>query len=131
MQVIKRDGTLQEFDSNKIKEAIEKAFEACGDNRTYHIPQIVKDMYFWDGISIEEIQDIIIETLRDYDFDEVASVYSTYRKEQSRYREIVNKITANTFGYSPINGNPSKGTKSPVKIIIDIAIAINETNNKK
>jgi ribonucleoside-triphosphate reductase len=93
MQVIKRDGTLQEFDSNKIKEAIEKAFEACGDNRTYHIPQIVKDMYFWDGISIEEIQDIIIETLRDYDFDEVASVYSTYRKEQSRYREIVNKIT--------------------------------------
>ena len=93
MQVIKRDGTLQEFDSNKIKDAIEKAFEACGDNRTYHIPQIVKDMYFWDGISIEEIQDIIIETLRDYDFDEVASVYSTYRKEQSRYREIVNKIT--------------------------------------
>ena len=58
MQVIKRDGTLQEFDSNKIKEAIEKAFEACGDNRTYHIPQIVNDMYFWDGISIEEIQDI-------------------------------------------------------------------------
>ena len=93
MQVIKRDGTIQEFDSNKIKEAIEKAFDACGDSRTYHIPAMIKDMYFWDGVSIEEIQDIIIETLRDYEFDEVASVYSTYRKEQSRYREIVNKIS--------------------------------------
>ena len=29
MQVIKRDGSLQEFDRNKIKEAISKAFEAC------------------------------------------------------------------------------------------------------
>lgn len=93
MQVIKRDGTIQEFDSNKIKEAIEKAFDACGDSRKYHIPAMIKDMYFWDGISIEEIQDIVIETLRDYDFDEIASVYSTYRKDQSRYREIVNKIT--------------------------------------
>lgn len=92
MQVIKRDGTIQEFDSNKIKEAIEKAFDACGDSRKYHIPVMIKDMYFWDGISIEEIQDIVIETLRDYDFDEVASVYSTYRKEQSRYREIINKV---------------------------------------
>lgn len=92
MQVIKRDGTIQEFDSNKIKEAIEKAFDACGDSRKYHIPAMIKDMYFWDGISIEEIQDIVIETLRDYDFDEIASVYSTYRKEQSRYREIINKV---------------------------------------
>lgn len=92
MQVIKRNGTIQEFDSNKIKEAIEKAFDACGDSRKYHIPAMIKDMYFWDGISIEEIQDIVIETLRDYDFDEIASVYSTYRKEQSRYREIINKV---------------------------------------
>lgn len=92
MQVIKRDGTIQEFDSNKIKEAIEKAFDACGDSRKYHIPAMIKDMYFWDRISIEEIQDIVIETLRDYEFDEVASVYSTYRKEQSRYREIINKV---------------------------------------
>ena len=29
MQVVKRDGSLQEFDSNKIVEAISKAFNAC------------------------------------------------------------------------------------------------------
>ena len=30
MQVVKRDGSLQEFDAGKIVSAISKAFDACG-----------------------------------------------------------------------------------------------------
>mgnify|MGYP002520080569 CR=1 FL=1 len=40
----------------------------------------------------EEIQDIVIETLRDFGYDDVASAYASYRNDQSKYREIVNKI---------------------------------------
>ena len=93
MQVVKRDGSLQEFDSVKIVEAISKAFDACClDENRQHIESMVLDMHFWDGITIEEIQDIVVETLKDYGYDEVAESYSSYRKEQSHYRELIAKI---------------------------------------
>ena len=93
MQVVKRDGSLQEFDSVKIVEAISKAFDACcPDESRQHIENMVLDMHFWDGITIEEIQDIVVETLKDYGYDEVAESYSSYRKEQSHYRELIAKI---------------------------------------
>ena len=94
MQVVKRDGSLQEFNSNKIVEAISKAFDACcPDENKQVIEAMVKEMYVWDGITIEEIQDIVIETLRDFGFDEVATTYASYRNEQSRLREIMAKIS--------------------------------------
>lgn len=93
MQVVKRDGTLQEFDSNKIKAAILKAFDSCCPmENTEKIDEMIADMYLWDKITIEEIQDVVIETLRDYGFDDVASAYSSYRNNQSRMREILAKI---------------------------------------
>ena len=49
MQVVKRDGSLQEFDSVKIVEAISKAFDACcPDESRRHIENMVLDMHFWD-----------------------------------------------------------------------------------
>ena len=93
MQVIKRNGTYQEFDPNKIIQAITKAFDACCPNENIeHIKEMVSDMYIWDGITIEEIQDIVIETLQDYGYDEVAAAYSSYRNKQSHYRELLSKI---------------------------------------
>ena len=93
MQVVKRDGTLQDFDPNKIKVAILKAFDSCCPlEDTEVIDNMISEMYLWDGISIEEIQDVVIETLRDFGFDDVAASYSTYRKDQSRMREILAKI---------------------------------------
>ena len=93
MQVVKRDGTLQKFDPNKIKVAILKAFDSCCPiDDTEFIDDMITEMYVWDGITIEEIQDIVIETLRDFGFDEVASAYSSYRNEQSHYRELLAKI---------------------------------------
>ena len=93
MKVIKRNGTYQEFDPNKIIQAITKAFDACCPNEnTEHIEKMVSDMYVWDGITIEEIQDVVIETLQDYGYDEVAAAYSSYRNKQSHYRELLSKI---------------------------------------
>ena len=122
MQVVKRDGSLQEFDSIKIVEAISKAFDACcpDENRQY-IENMVSDMHFWDGITIEEIQDIVIETLKDYGYDEVAESYSSYRKEQSHYRELIAKInyqdnyvtsTENAATSSETDGNANVVSKN-------------------
>lgn len=93
MQVRKRDGSLQEFDRNKIKEAISKAFEACNCTIDQSdLDNMVRDIKVWNLITIEEIQDIVIETLRDYDFDIVADAYSSYKGKQSKLRFIENRI---------------------------------------
>lgn len=110
MQVIKRDGSLQEFDSNKIVEAISKAFNACHlEENKEVIAAMVADMHLWDGITIEEIQDVVIETLRDYGYDDVASAYSQYRSEQSRLREIIAKIS---YQDNYINSSENAATSS-------------------
>lgn len=93
MQIIKRNGVAQEFDANKIKTAILKAFNSCcPDENTNVIDDMISEMHLWDGITIEEIQDIVIETLRDFGFDDVASAYASYRNKQSHYRELLAKI---------------------------------------
>jgi len=67
MNVIKRDGTYQELDLAKIKNAIKKAFDACNETISdNNLDCICADIHVWDEITIEEIQDIVIETLRDY-----------------------------------------------------------------
>lgn len=110
MQVVKRDGSLQEFDGNKIVEAISKAFNACCPEENKEvITAMVVDMHLWDGITIEEIQDVVIETLRDYGYDDVASAYSQYRSEQSRLREIIAKIS---YQDNYINSSENAATSS-------------------
>lgn len=111
MQVIKRDGTKQEFDKSKIFNAIKKAFIASGCYQVEDsaINNVVEDIPVWDNITIEEIQDSIIETLRDYDYDCVANCYAAYRSEQSRYREMIAKIE---YQDSYINSKENAATSS-------------------
>ena len=93
MFVIKRNGIKEQFKKEKIQEAINKAFNALNWKiNSDIIVKIVDEIPVWDGITIEEIQDSVIETLRDFDFDKVADCYSAYRSEQSRLREIERKI---------------------------------------
>lgn len=111
MQVVKRDGTKQKFDKSKIFKAIKKAFNAseCYTVDDAAINNVVKEIPVWDGITIEEIQDSIIETLRDFDYDCVANCYASYRSEQSRYREMLAKIE---YQDSYINSTENAATSS-------------------
>ena len=111
MQVIKRDGTKQEFNKSKIFNAIKKAFNAseCYTVDDTAINNVVEEIPVWDGITIEEIQDSIIETLRDFDYDCVANCYAAYRSEQSRYREMLAKIE---YQDSYINSTENAATSS-------------------
>lgn len=85
MFVIKRDGSKQEFDRNKIIEAINKAFNSCG----YLCPsELIDNIKIWDNISVEEIQDQIEEVLMDYNFD-VAKAFILYREKRNVVRNFV------------------------------------------
>ena len=62
MQVIKRDGTLRPFDFNKIKNAVNKAFNAvheldAPDDFIDYLEQVSKT--FDRDMSVEEIQNVV------------------------------------------------------------------------
>jgi len=96
MKVIKRDGVLQEFNSDKIKNAILKAFLAVDGNisdyaelKAENIANYIEG-YCEDEetpVSIEEIQDLVENGLMATKRKDVAKAYIEYRKERTYARE--------------------------------------------
>lgn len=99
MNVIKRDGSKVEFDINRIIRALALAFEACEydvDEET--LENIASEVQVWDEISIEDIQDQVIELLRDWDFQDVADEYKLYRQERALARAKKDRLTKDAMG---------------------------------
>lgn len=87
MQVIKRNGKKENFSILKIKTALTKAFSDCNVAIDSDIlDNIISEIKVWDNITIEEIQDIIIEILRDYEYNDVANAYQHYREIHKQIR---------------------------------------------
>ena len=92
-RVTKREGNLESFDISRIESAIRKAFMSCETKVSEDvIKNIAKAVNIWDTISIEDIQDQIIELLGDYDYPDVAAAYRSYKDKQSRARMLWRKI---------------------------------------
>lgn len=92
MYIIKRNGKKEQFNPLKIKNAVKAAFNSLGyyvDESVYD--EIVNSVKVWDEMSIEDIQDQVIETLRNFDFGDVADCYLIYRYEHKKIRDFVNK----------------------------------------
>ncbi len=104
MQVIKRDGRKVDFDINKIKEAVRKAYvevypddlsycEHLIENVTADVMEEIND-YDFSEITIEQIQDIVESYLMPSD-GKVAKAYITYRYKRMLARKMNN--TDNTI----------------------------------
>ena len=93
-RVMKRDGTIAEFNIQKIASAITKAFEAT--QKEYH-PSIIDllalrvtsafEDKIKDGmISVEDIQDSVEDTLIQAGYGDVAKAYILYRRQREKIR---------------------------------------------
>ena len=86
MQVIKRDGRKVDFDKDKIKEAVLKAFNEVYPNANkdnindanYVCKEVCNSIDKFNEISVEQIQDVVENILMGYD-TVVAKAYITYR----------------------------------------------------
>lgn len=90
MKIVKRNGLKEEFNPIKIKNAVKAAFNSVGysvDEDVYD--EIVNSIKVWEDMSIEDIQDQVIETLRNLDFGEIADVYLIYRYKHAQARRMV------------------------------------------
>ena len=118
MKITKRDKNLEEFDSKKIKLAIQKAFDACDYTVSEEtINDIVNSISIWDGISVEDIQDQVEETLMDFDFPTVAKEYIIYRAKHTETRFIRDRINyMNEYSTSSDNAATSSETDANANV---------------
>ena len=95
-KVMKRDGTIAEFDIAKISKAITKAFEA--EKCEFH-PTVIDllalkvtsdfSAKIKDGIiNVEDIQDSVERVLSQAGYTDVAKAYILYRKQREKVRNV-------------------------------------------
>jgi len=90
----KRDGRVVLFDSNKVYTAIFKAFLATREKDGPIVKKLSQEVvsnlnsFFAGKIpNVEEVQDVIINTLKNNNFNDVADAYDEYRKKRQEIRE--------------------------------------------
>lgn len=99
-KVVKRDGKLVEFNSEKITNAIEKAANVTKEfdrstakNLTEKVIELTQQLVEkksenLKAASIEEIQDIVEHILLSSDYKKTAKSYMLYREQQSKLRDF-------------------------------------------
>jgi ribonucleoside-triphosphate reductase len=98
MKVVKRDGKIVDFDSGKIKEALIKAAARTGEMLISDINRITEivvnkcERSSGDTIGVEEIQDIVEDTLLKSKFNVTAKSYILHRDMRSRNRDNKSKL---------------------------------------
>ena len=87
--VIKRNGAKALFDKDKIVNAIEKAMTTTPGGIDSRVSNAIADYIaeMPDTLSVEQIQDIVIEQLKASPFADVAESYSHWRKLRQEIRE--------------------------------------------
>ena len=121
MKIVKRNGQREDANPEKIKVAIKAAFKSLGynlDEEKYD--EIVSNIPLWEDITIEEIQDEVLEILRMYGFDDVADAYFIYRYKHAQARlmveskkKFINKYkNSNNTANATIDDNSNVGGKN-------------------
>lgn len=95
MQVIKRNGNLEEFNVNKIISALEKAFKSCNKKMPQYLYDMIGalfDTLEGDTIGIEEIQNKVEDVLMNDKHFDVAKAYIIYRNKHEESRFVRERI---------------------------------------
>lgn len=122
MQVVKRDGSIEEFNVDKIISAVEKAFKSCNKK----MPQYLYDMLGalfgtleGDTIGIEEIQNKVEDVLMNDKHFDVAKSYIIYREQHKQARFIRERIDyMNEYSQSDENAASSSETDANANVTV-------------
>jgi len=103
-RVIKRDGKKEKYDIDRIRRAIQKAVDAV--KAQIDIDRVVEDVdrkITKKQITVEEIQDIVEETLVEHKQYKVAKAYILYRKKRAEVRKIAASLGITDAFHLPVN----------------------------
>lgn len=95
INIIKRDGSRQPFDFQKIKNAVNKAFVAvegaeAPDNFISFLEAVTST--FEQDKSVEDVQNMIVKSLMEFKWYNVAIAYIKYREKRSEVRFIKERL---------------------------------------
>ena len=91
--VIKRDGSKVKWDSNKIVNAVRKAFESCKEEDKFNEDEFKEfaDNFTTDNISTENIQDAVEYYLMG-NYPNIAKSYILYREKHKEARTRIKRL---------------------------------------
>lgn len=95
MQVVKRDGNLEEFNVDKIISAVEKAFKSCNKKMPQYLYDMIGALFGTlegDTIGIEEIQNKVEDVLMNDKHFDVVKAYIIYRNKHEESRFVRERI---------------------------------------
>ncbi len=94
-KIRKRDGRIVDFDAERIKSAVHKAFLAVelGDGEkaekvTHEVVKFLEENFRDKTPSVEDAQDMVIEVLRKNGYEKVALAYEDFRKKKDEIRAL-------------------------------------------
>ena len=120
-KVRKRDGRIVDFDFDKIIEAVKKAFESQNETYDNDIERQLRSDFTLPIsnkiIGIEEIQDIVEQTLMYFGYYKVAKAYILYRERHNESRFIKERIDyMDRYSMSGDNAATSSETDSNANV---------------
>lgn len=114
MDVIKRDGTKVEFNLIKIEKAISAANASSKEMYNEDLIDVVaqirdKCRLLGNECEVEQIQDIVEDTLIENKFNKTAEAYIKYRNQRTKVRQkkskLVKEVSDKLFGRNIVNQN--------------------------
>lgn len=90
----KRDGNMVRFDRNRIQNAISEAFIESYEGNSYIAKKVTESVleritrsFTEETPNVEQIQDLVEDTLMNLNFRKTAKCYILYREKKNRERE--------------------------------------------
>lgn len=98
-KIVKRDGRVVDFDSNRIRDAVYKAFIAVeledgkkAESISLEVVELLEERFDGRTPSVEDAQDLVIEVLKKEGFERVAREYQAYRQQKLEIRKMREKL---------------------------------------
>lgn len=114
MKIIKRDGSIEEFNVDKIISAVEKAFKSCNKEMPQYLYDMIGALFGTlegDTIGIEEVQNKVEDILMNDKHFDVAKSYIIYREKHREARFIKERIDYMNK-YSQSNNNAATASET-------------------
>lgn len=126
LYVVKRDGRKVKFKAEKIADAIKgAAIEGSfnlKESQVYELTELVvrkTEEEKREALKVEEIQNLVENVLEQNGFKEIGQIYSNYRKERTKVREIKSDLmkVIGTIGVETDRDNANVGNNFSSKLL--------------
>jgi ribonucleoside-diphosphate reductase alpha chain len=98
-KIVKRDGRIVDFDSDRIRDAVYKAFIAVeledgkkAESISREVVRLLEEKFDGRTPSVEDAQDVVIQVLKKEGFETVAREYQVYRQKKLEIRKLREKL---------------------------------------